>query len=43
MRGDYTIALNLTGNGLDDPDQTLYENFTCGAEAWIQAWCGGPG
>src|SRR5271155_2122126 len=25
MRGDYTIALNLTGNGLDDPDQTLYE------------------
>jgi len=32
MRGDYTVALNLTGNGLDDPDQTLYENFTCGAE-----------
>ena len=21
MRGDYTVALNLTGNGLDDPDQ----------------------
>ena len=32
MRGDYTVALNLTGNGLDDPDQLLYENFTCGAE-----------
>jgi peptide/nickel transport system substrate-binding protein len=32
MRGDYTVGLNLTGNGLDDPDQTLYENFTCGAE-----------
>ena len=30
MRKDYTVALNLTGNGLDDPDQTLYENFTCG-------------
>src|SRR6202022_5016527 len=26
MRKDYTAALNLTGNGLDDPDQTLYEN-----------------
>jgi peptide/nickel transport system substrate-binding protein len=32
LRKDYTVALNLTGNGLDEPDQTLYENFTCGAE-----------
>ena len=32
MRGDDTVGRNLTGNGLDDPDQTLYENFTCGAE-----------
>src|SRR3977135_284590 len=32
MRGDYTVGLNLTGNGLDNPDPTLYENFTCGAE-----------
>lgn len=39
MRGDYTIALNLTGNGLDDPDQTLYENFTCGAEGNYDRYC----
>jgi peptide/nickel transport system substrate-binding protein len=39
MRGDYTIGLNLTGNGLDDPDQTLYENFTCGAEGNYDRYC----
>jgi peptide/nickel transport system substrate-binding protein len=39
MRKDYTIALNLTGNGLDDPDQTLYENFTCGAEGNYDGYC----
>ena len=32
-------ALNLTGNGLDDPDQTLYENFTCGAEGNYDGYC----
>ena len=39
MRKDYTVALNLTGNGLDDPDQTLYENFTCGAEGNYDGYC----
>jgi len=39
MRGDYSAALNLTGNGLDDPDQTLYENFTCGAEGNYDRYC----
>jgi peptide/nickel transport system substrate-binding protein len=39
MRGDYNLALNLTGNGLDDPDQTLYENFTCGAEGNYDRYC----
>jgi len=39
MRGDYKLALNLTGNGLDDPDQTLYENFTCGAEGNYDRYC----
>jgi peptide/nickel transport system substrate-binding protein len=39
MRGDYTIGLNLTGNGIDDPDQTLYENFTCGAEGNYDRYC----
>ena len=39
MRKDYSVALNLTGNGLDDPDQTLYENFTCGAEGNYDGYC----
>ena len=39
MRKDYTAALNLTGNGLDEPDQTLYENFTCGAEGNYDGYC----
>jgi peptide/nickel transport system substrate-binding protein len=39
MRGDYAVGLNLTGNGLDDPDQTLYENFTCGAEGNYDRYC----
>jgi peptide/nickel transport system substrate-binding protein len=39
MRGDYSVGLNLTGNGLDDPDQTLYENFTCGAEGNYDRYC----
>jgi peptide/nickel transport system substrate-binding protein len=39
MREDFTVGLNLTGNGLDDPDQTLYENFTCGAEGNYDRYC----
>ena len=39
MRGDYSVGLNLTGNGVDDPDQTLYENFTCGAEGNYDRYC----
>ena len=32
MRGDYAVGLN-------DPDQTLYENFTCGAEGNYDRYC----
>ena len=39
MRKDYTIALNLTGNGIDDPDQTLYENYACGSESNYDGYC----
>jgi peptide/nickel transport system substrate-binding protein len=39
MRKDYTVALNLTGNGLDDPDQSLYENYICGAEGNYNGYC----
>ena len=26
-RNDYSVGLNLTGNGIDDPDQAFYENL----------------
>src|SRR3546814_8476160 len=28
-RRDFTIAVNLTGNSIDDPDPVLFENFSC--------------
>jgi len=39
MRKDYTVGVNITGNGLDDPDQGLYENYTCGAEGNYNGYC----
>jgi peptide/nickel transport system substrate-binding protein len=38
-RKDYVIALNATGNGVDDPDQTLYENFACGSARNYTGYC----
>jgi peptide/nickel transport system substrate-binding protein len=39
MRKDYSVALNLTGSTVDDPDQGLYENYTCGAEGNYNGYC----
>ncbi len=39
MRKDYTVGMNLTGNGLDEPDQNFYENFVCGAEGNYNGYC----
>lgn len=30
-RKDYSVGLNLTGSGIDDPDQQFYENYACGS------------
>ena len=38
-RKDYSVGLNLTGNGIDDPDQTFYENFGCGSERNYTHYC----
>jgi peptide/nickel transport system substrate-binding protein len=38
-RGDYAIGLNLTGNGIDDPDQGFYENYACGSERNYTHYC----
>jgi peptide/nickel transport system substrate-binding protein len=39
IRKDYTIGLNLTGNGIDDPDQALFENYACGSESNYDGYC----
>ena len=33
FRKDYTIGLNLTVIGIDDPDQAFYENYACGSDS----------
>jgi peptide/nickel transport system substrate-binding protein len=38
-RADYTVGLNLTGNGVDDPDQAFYENYACGSERNYTHYC----
>ena len=38
-RKEYQIGLNLTGAGIDDPDQTFYENFGCGSERNYTNYC----
>ena len=38
-RKEYQIGLNLTGNGIDDPDQSFYENYSCGSERNYTRYC----
>ena len=38
-RKDYTIGLNTTGNGVDDPDQNFFENFSCKSERNYTGYC----
>lgn len=40
-RKDYTIGLNTTGNGVDDPDQAFFENFSCRSERNYNGYCNG--
>jgi peptide/nickel transport system substrate-binding protein len=39
IRKDFVIGLNLTGSGLDDPDQNFYENYVCGADKNYTGYC----
>jgi len=39
LRKDYTVALNLTGTYVDDPDALLYENFACNGPGNYNAYC----
>jgi peptide/nickel transport system substrate-binding protein len=36
---DYTVGLNLTGSGVDDPDQQFYENYACGSMRNYTNYC----
>ena len=38
-RKDFTVGLNLTGSGVDDPDQNFYENYACGSERNYTGYC----
>src|SRR5712671_1658173 len=39
MRKDYAVGLTVSENGLDDPDQQFYENFSCGADRNYTGYC----
>jgi len=39
MRHDYTVAQGATFKGVDDPDQTFYETYACGAENNPDGYC----
>jgi len=38
-RGEFEVALNLTGIGPDDPDANFYENFKCGSLRNYPGYC----
>jgi peptide/nickel transport system substrate-binding protein len=38
-RKDYSVGLNLTGVGVDDPDVNFYENYTCNSERNYTKYC----
>ena len=38
-RKDYSVGMNLTGSGVDDPDAHFYENYACGSERNYTGYC----
>ena len=39
MRKDYAVALSISENSVDDPDQTFYENYVCNAAHNYTGYC----
>jgi peptide/nickel transport system substrate-binding protein len=39
LRKDFTVGLNVTETGVDDPDQQFYENYVCGSERNYTGYC----
>ena len=38
-RKEYSVGLNNTGVGVDDPDVNLYENYSCNSERNYTQYC----
>jgi peptide/nickel transport system substrate-binding protein len=38
-RKEYSVGMNLTGVGVDDPDVNLYENYACKSERNYTQYC----
>jgi len=38
-RGEFSVGMNLTGVGVDDPDVNLYENYACNSERNLTKYC----
>jgi peptide/nickel transport system substrate-binding protein len=39
LRRDFTVGLNVSETGVDDPDQQFYENYVCGSERNYTGYC----
>jgi peptide/nickel transport system substrate-binding protein len=39
FKKEYTVALNLTGSAVDDPDQHFFENYACGSARNYNNYC----
>ena len=39
LKKDFTIGLNVTETGVDDPDQQFYENYVCGSDRNYTGYC----
>src|SRR6202007_2176721 len=39
LRKDFTVGMVVSENGLDDPDQSFYENSACGAARNYGGYC----
>jgi peptide/nickel transport system substrate-binding protein len=38
-RGEFSVGMNLTGVGVDDPDVNYYENYSCNSERNLTKYC----
>jgi len=39
LKKDYTVGLNFSETGVDDPDQQFYENYVCGSDRNYTGYC----